>query len=116
MVPNSTVFLIRFLCAWGDITASMSLTWGDWFLGDKTSIADLHHLHNFSPHADVQLHESGAPTWTHTVMLGEKCFRPSKILRVIFQILQLLFAFAATCAPNLYLFFLCSSFLPSEVS
>merc|ERR1711888_575442 len=86
MVPNSTVFLIRFLCAWGDITASMSLTWGDWFLGDKTSIADLHHLHNFSPHADVQLHESGAPTWTHAVMLGEKCFRPSKFLWVIFQI------------------------------
>ena len=26
MVPNSTVFLIRFLCAWGDITASMSFT------------------------------------------------------------------------------------------
>ena len=93
VITNLSVYGISFLCVRSDSTTSMSRTLRDWIFVEQASITDLHLLHDFSPHADIKLHESWATSWTQSVMLGEESFRSSQLLRMAFKILTNLAVF-----------------------
>ena len=80
METNLPIVIIIFLGVCCDSAACMIFTWRDWILVDKTFVAYLHFLHDFSPQADIKFHKPRAASWAHPVVLRKESLGTSQSL------------------------------------